>query len=132
VFAPFSLVSLAIFVALVLAASLYALAVSGHFPRAGRRPAMATRSGEATIWASGILVLLAIVAGVVAAWHAIPWYAVVIGAGLAILLAPLVLQQCGDAFVDGPRALIAFSGSAAILAAALVFIAPLSSSWSST
>lgn len=129
---PSSLVPLALFVALVLTASLYGLAASGHFPRASRRPAMATRSAAVTIWLSGLLALLAVIAGAISVWHVIPWYTVVIGAGLAILAAPLVLQQCSDAFVDGRGALIAFSGGAAILAIALVLIAPLSLSWSSS
>lgn len=130
--APSSLAPLAIFVALVLAASLYALAASGHFPRASRRPAMATQGATVTIWLSGLVALLAVIGGGIVACQVVPWYAVVIGAGLAILVAPLILQQCSDAFVDGRGALIAFSGGAAILATALVIIAPLSLSWSSS
>src|SRR5690242_17660944 len=96
-----SLAPLAVFVVLVLGASLYALAASGHFPRASRRPAMLTQGAAVTIWLSGLVALLAIVGGAIVACQVLPWYAVVIGAGVAILAAPLVLQQCSDAFVDG-------------------------------
>jgi hypothetical protein len=121
-----------VFVVLVLAASLYGLAASGHFPRASRRAAMATQGATVTIWLSGLVALLAVIAGAVVACQVVPWYAVVIGSGLAILAAPLVLQQCSDTFVDGNGALIAFSAGTAILAIALVMIAPLSLSWSSS
>jgi hypothetical protein len=127
---PSLLLPFAVFVILVLTASLYVLAASGHFPRESSRPAMATKGASVTIWLSGLVALLAVAIGVSAACEIVPWYAVVIGAGLAILAAPLVLQQCSDAFVDGRGALIVFSAGTAILAIALGVIATLS--WSSS
>jgi len=127
-----SLAPLAVFVVLVLSASLYGVAASGHFPRASRRPAMTTRGATVTIWLSGLVVFLAVIASAIVACQIVPWSAVVIGAGVAILAAPPVLQQCSDAFVDGRGALVAFSAGAAILAIALVIIAPLSLPWSSS
>ncbi|HEY6860178.1 MAG TPA: hypothetical protein VI358_10385 [Pseudolabrys sp.] len=46
----------------------------------------------------------------------IPWYAAVIGGGLAILAAPLVLQQFTDTFVDGRASLLSFAGAGVLLA----------------
>jgi len=85
---PSLLLPFAVFVILVLTASLYVLAASGHFPRESSRPAMATKGASVTIWLSGLVALLAVAIGVSAACEIVPWYAVVIGAGLAILAAP--------------------------------------------
>jgi hypothetical protein len=93
---------------------------------------MTTRGASVTIWLSGLVVFLAVIVGAIVACQIVPWSAVVIGAGLAIFAALLILQQCSDAFVDSRSALVAFSGGAAILAIALVIIAPLSLSWSSS
>ena len=49
-------------------------------------------------------------------WQLIPWYAAVIGGGLAILAAPLVLQQFPDRFVDGRAALLSFAAAGIALA----------------
>ena len=47
---------------------------------------------------------------------------VVIGGGLAILMAPLALQQFPDRFVDGRAALLSFAGASAALALLLVWL----------
>ena len=51
-----------------------------------------------------------------AAWRLIPWYAAVIGGGLAILVAPFVLRQFPDCFVDGRASLLSFAAAGALLA----------------
>jgi hypothetical protein len=53
----------------------------------------------------------------------IPWYAAVIGGGLAILAAPLVLQNFTDRFVDGRGSLMSFAGAGGLLALLLIWLA---------
>ena len=101
--------SLVVFVALVLVLSLLALTASGHFPREHRTPALASWFGLTLLFVSIFLAIVCLIAGLTAAWHSIPWYAAVIGAGVAILASPLVLQQLPDRFVDGRAALQIFS-----------------------
>jgi len=67
--------------------------------------------------------LINLLAALFAAWRLIPWYAAVIGGGLAILAAPLVLQQFTDRFVDGRTSLVSFAGAGALLAFLLVWLA---------
>lgn len=110
-----ALPSLILFMALTLAAVLHGLAASGHFPLR-RHPGV----GPTILFGSLAIVVACIAEAIAAAVRLIPWYAAVIGGGLSILLAPLVLQQLPDRFVDGRSALIAFS--AASLACALLLM----------
>src|SRR5262245_17663430 len=114
-----SIVPLAIFVALMLLASLQALSASGHFPKASRLPALSQGSGPIVLWTSIVVTAISVSVGIAAAWTQIPWYAAVIGGGAAVLLAPLALQAFPDRIVDGKSALIGFAAAAAILAAVL-------------
>jgi hypothetical protein len=118
-----SAVPLLVFVALMLLASLAALSASGHFPKASRLPAIAKGFGPAILWMSIAVMATAVVSGAAAAWTLMPWYAVVIGGGGAILLAPLVLQRFPDRIVDGKSALIGFSAGAALFALLLYWLA---------
>jgi hypothetical protein len=112
--------ALAAFAALLLAAALLALAASGHFPRrADRRD----DPGTFALAVSLIAGAAATMAGLVAAWRHLPWPPAVIAGGIAILAAPLVLQQFPDRFVDGRGSLAAFGGGAVVLAAILVILA---------
>jgi hypothetical protein len=117
------LVPLALFVALVLAASLYGLAVSGHFPRRQKGTAFASPFGATILFGSVALVIAALAAGILAALHFVPWYAAMIGGGFALLFAPLVLRGFSDRFVDGRAALLAFAGLSAGLALLLIWLA---------
>ena len=111
-----SIFLLAIFVALMLLASLQALSASGHFPKASRLPKFSQGSGPIVLWTSIIVTAGSVAAGIAAAWMQIPWYAAVIGGSAAILLAPLALQFFPDRIVDGKTALIGFAAAAAVLA----------------
>jgi hypothetical protein len=53
----------------------------------------------------------------------IPWYAAVIGGGLAILAAPVVLQQFTDTFVDGLASLLSFAGAGVLRVFLLIWLA---------
>lgn len=121
---PMSVVPpLVLFTALILVLSLHGLAASGHFPRQYRTAALASGRGAVVLYGSMTLALLSLLAGVTAAWRVIPWYAAVIGAGGAILIAPLILQKFPDRFVDGRPALVGFAGAAVLLAILLLGIA---------
>lgn len=113
----------ALFMMLMLASSLQGLAASGHFPRAQRRPALASGSGTLILYGSMTIVAVCLIAGIVAALRLLPWYAAVIGGGLAVLAAPPVLQCFPDRFVDGRGAPIAFAAASALPALGLIWIA---------
>ena len=111
------LVPLLLFAALILSGSLQGLAVSGHFPRRrkGSAFAFASGSGTITLFGSMALTIAALIGGTATALHVVPWYAAVIGAGCALLAAP-VLSLFPDRFVDGRGAPLAFAAFSAALA----------------
>jgi hypothetical protein len=117
------LVPLALFVALMLAASLYGLAVSGHFPRRQKGTAFASAFGAIILFGSVALTIAALAGGIMGALHFVPWYAAIIGGGFALLFAPLVLRGFSDRFVDGRSAPLAFAAISAGLALLLIWLA---------
>jgi hypothetical protein len=116
-----ALIPLALFMTLILAASLQGLAVSGHFPRDCDGSAWACGFGAVLLFGSIALAAVCLVAGIAAALRFIPWYAAIIGGGFALLAAPLVLQWFPDRFVDGRGAPAVFAGASAVLAILLVW-----------
>lgn len=112
--------SLIVFAALLLAAALLALSASGHFPR---RAGAGDDPGTPALAVSLVAGAAATIVGLIAAWRHLPWPPAVIAGGLAVLVAPLVLQQFSDRFVDGRGALAAFGGGTVVLAAILVILA---------
>lgn len=116
------LVPLLPFAALILAAALQGLAVSGHFPRRRKETAFASRGGAIILYGSMALMVLCLAAGIAAALHVVPWYAAVIGGGFSLLAAPLVLRWFPDRFVDGRGAPIVFAGASAVLALVLIWL----------
>lgn len=118
-----ALIPIALFMALLLAASLHGLAASGHFPRAHHAPRPASSLMPIILFGSIALVFASFAAGIAAAARLIPWYAAIIGGGLAVLAAPPVLQRFPDRFVDGRGALVAFATISAVLALLLIWIA---------
>jgi hypothetical protein len=116
-------IPLALFTTLLLFVSLHALAASGQFPREHRAPALMSGGGAIVLYGTIAVALISLLAALFAAWRLIPWYAAVIGGGLAILAAPLVLQQFSDRFVDGRTSLVSFAGADALLAFLLVWLA---------
>ena len=114
-------VPLLLFMGLVLAISLLGLTAAGHFPRERGKPSV--HVGASVLFASMAVVAACLLAALVGAWRHIPWYAAIIGGGAMVLFTPLVLRPLPDAFVDGPAALLVFSGLAVLLAAALLWTA---------
>jgi hypothetical protein len=117
------LLPLAIFVALLLTASLHGLAASGHFPREHRTPSLSSGLGPTILFGSILVVIVCIAIGIGTTVRLIPWYAAIIGGGLSVLSAPLILQRFADNFVDGRGALIAFSIASVAFALLLIWIA---------
>jgi len=104
-----SIAPLALLTALLFVTSLCVLAASGHFPHERRAPALKTTTGAAILFGSLAVSLLCLAAGLVLALRVVPWYAAVIGGGLAILAAPMALRPMPDRFVDGAGALVIFA-----------------------
>jgi len=76
--------------------------------------------GRVILFGACAVSALALLVGAVAAWAILPWPAAVIGAGAAMLAAPLLLRPLPDAFVNGRAALLAFASASALLALALL------------
>jgi len=106
---------LSIFMGLILALSLYALVVSGHFPAEFRNPSLKTAGGKTVLWSTIAAASLVAIAAIAVA-RLLPLYATIIGGGAMVLLAPLLLAPLPDSFVNGRRALIAFAAIALALA----------------
>ena len=104
----------------MLSAGLTALAASGHFPSEHRGAALRSGVGRTILFGACAVSALALLFGAAAAWAVLPWPAVVIGAGAAMLAAPLLLRPLPDAFVNGRAALLAFASASALLAVALL------------
>jgi hypothetical protein len=117
-----TLLPLLLLTALLLVFSLHTLAASGQFPREHRTPALASGLGGIVLYGTIAVAITSLVVALLAAWRLIPWYAAVIGGGLAILAAPLVLQQFPDRFVDGRASLLSFAAAGALLALLLVWL----------
>jgi hypothetical protein len=117
-----SLVPLVLLAALLLVFCLHTLAASGQFPREHRTPALASGLGAIVLYGTIAVAMTSLAAALLAAWRLVPWYAAVIGGGLAILLAPLVLRQFPDRFVDGRASLVSFAAAGALLALLLVWL----------
>jgi hypothetical protein len=112
-----SWVALGLLMGSVLLAALYGLAASGHFPAEFRPEKLQRGWGAIVLWGTMIATGLSAATALVLAWLALPWYATVIGAGAALLFAPLLLQPFPESFVNGRRGLLVFAAAAVILAA---------------
>ena len=110
-------VALGLLMGSVLLVALYGLAASGHIPAEFRPEKLQRGWGALVLWGTIIATGLAAVVALVLAWRALPWYATVIGAGAALLFAPLLLQPLPDSFVNGRRGLLVFAAGAVVLAA---------------
>lgn len=108
--------ALATFMSLMLVLSLYGLTVSGHFPAEHRGPNLKGKLGAAVLWGSLALMMAILLVALAFAWRTLPTYAAIIGGGVMVLFAPLLLQPCPDSFVNGRRGLLTFAGAGLVLA----------------
>ena len=104
-----------LFMAAVLVVSAFVIAVAGQFPREHRKPGFASPAGTVILWLSILAAAAAGLAAIAFAWVALPWYAVVIGGGLMVLIAPYVLHPLPDWFINGRSAPVALSALAVAL-----------------
>jgi hypothetical protein len=108
---------------LILTVALYGLALGGHFPREHRAEALRGHGGTATIAITAGLTAAALIACGYTAYTQAPWYLIILFAGSALLMAPLLLARFPDSFVNGRLALWMFCGAAWLVAASLWVIA---------
>ena len=113
-------VAVLLFMLLMAAVSLHGLAASGQFPREHRAAAFRSAAGAAILFGSTAVTGFSLLAGLFFAWQTIPWYAAVIGGGMPVLFAPLLLRPLPDKFVNGRAALLLFSATAAVTALAML------------
>jgi hypothetical protein len=111
-----------IFAIFILAAAMFGLAASGHFPREFRSPRFNSAKGATSLWTSIVLAGAAFVFGTAAAIFHLPWYVLIIAAGAAILIAPLVLATFPDPIVNGHATLIVLSTLTVFLGGLLYFL----------
>ncbi len=112
----FSWVGLLLFATQLLVIAMYGLCFSGHFPAEHQRPELKEWPGRVVLAASILVIAVCAAQALGFALHRLPVAAAIIGAGLALLCAPLVLQSLPDSFVDGRRGLAALAAVAAGLA----------------
>jgi len=117
------LIPLLLFTTLLHFVSLHLLSASGQFPREHRSPSLTSAVGALILYGTLAVAFTSLLAAVFAAWTMIPWYAAVIGGGLAILVAPMVLQLFSDRFVDGRGSLVTFAAASALIALFLILLA---------
>ncbi len=118
-----AIVPLILFMALLLAAALCALAASGHFPIEHRAPSLRSPAGAGILYGALALSALCTLLGIVLIFPVAPWYAVVIGGCLVMLATPLLLQPFSDRFVNGRGALLTFAGTSVLMTALLFYTA---------
>jgi hypothetical protein len=112
--------TLALFIIGSILLTLYALTVSGHFPAEVRSKALQTPFATVAIAATLLTSGLAAIILVSVAITTLPWTAIIIAGGGALLAGPLLLGALPDDFVDGLSGLLTFA--VATIVAALVLL----------
>ena len=111
---------LALFIIGVTLLTLYGLTVGGHFPFELRTKELQTRIGGFVIGATLVTSGLAAIIMIVVAFSVLPWPAIIIGGGGALLAGPLLLRALPDDFVDGVAGLLSFAAAAIVVALLLL------------
>lgn len=96
--------------------TLYGLTVSGHFPFEARSKELQSPIGTFVIGATLLSSGAAASVLVVSALNALPWTAIIIGGGAALLAGPILLRAFPDDFVDGLAGMTTFALTAIIIA----------------
>ncbi len=105
-----------VFSGLVLAITLYGLVVAVYFPKQARTVEKRDWPTRALIGITIPIVALSTVHGFGFALSRLPGPIAIIGAGLAMLVAPVVLKRFTDTVVDGRVGVVAFAGVTGLLA----------------
>ncbi len=107
--------ALLLFAALIVTIAMFGLSLSGHFPAPQNRQ-LKDWPARALIICSIIVVAFCTAKALGLAMGRLPAPIAIIGAGAALLVAPLILKSLPDSFVDGRRGLVTLAGVAAFLA----------------
>lgn len=107
--------ALLLFAAMVLTIAVFGLSLSGHFPAEHRKPELRDRLGRLIIVVCILAVALAAAKAIGLSMALLPPPVAIIGAGLALLAAPMVLKHFPDKFVDGRIGLVALAVFASLL-----------------
>ena len=99
----------------MLSAAMLGLVAAGHFPGERRAQDIARGGGPLILWSAMATTAVAFGIAVASAVTLLPWSYLVVSASLAVLFAPLALQQFPDRFVDGRSGLVALAASTAAL-----------------
>ncbi len=93
----------------VFLAAVGGLELSGFFPSEARPPALRGAAGTALIAALGVSSALLFAAGLWVGVTALPWTVLVIGGGLALLLAPMGFELVPRRFWDSAAGVVAMA-----------------------
>jgi hypothetical protein len=107
--------TLALFIIGVTLLTLYGLTVSGHFPFELRTKELQKLIGGFVIGATLVTSGLTAIIMIVVAFGVLPWPAIIIGGGGALLAGPLVLRVLPDDFVDGFAGILTFAAAAIVI-----------------
>lgn len=108
--------ALALFSGLVLLVTLYALALSIHFPAEHRRTSLKGGLGATVLWGTTAVTIAAALMAIRLGLGILPRYMAVIAGGAAVLAAPMFLKPLPDTLIDDRGGLLLFAGLAALLA----------------
>ena len=85
---------------------MFVVVVAGHFPVQSRAEKFRSFSGLMVLWGSICIVAISVLGMVYLAVAALPFYAVIIGGGLMVLVAPLAVQPFPNRVVDARVSLV--------------------------
>ncbi len=115
--------TLSLFMAAIAFLALYGLTVSAHFPFEIRAAELQTGIGALTMWTTVVTsAVAAVIVGGVAP-RVLPWTSIIIGGGVVLLAAPLLVRAFPDRFVDRLAGVITFAVGAMLTALMLWFAA---------
>ncbi|MFM9939263.1 MAG: hypothetical protein ACKVP7_07195 [Hyphomicrobiaceae bacterium] len=106
--------ALLLFAALVMTIAMFGLSLSGHFPAPQKRE-LKDLPGRALLIFSIVVVAFSTAKALGLAMGRLPPPVAVIGAGAALLAAPLALKKLPDSFVDGRLGIVTLAAIAAFL-----------------
>ena len=107
--------SLILFMAMALNVCMFVVVAAGHFPAHSRAAELRTLAGSLILWGAICIIVVSAVGAMYFAFAILPWYAAVIGGGLMVLIAPLLVQPFPNRVVDGKAVLLGLALLALVL-----------------
>lgn len=115
-FAAINWLALLVFAALILNIAMFALSLSGHVPAHQKFTGVQAWQHRALFVSCIVVVAFSTAKALGLAMGSLPAPIAIIGAGGALLVAPLLLAKLPDSIVDSRRGLVALAAIAAFLA----------------